>query len=166
MALENSAFSRVFLASLSNRNRPRSTPESARSSSTSSASVLSSVRIKLGFPPENTIRALGYFRASLIPAKMRSISPPRITTPSGAAPLAFQTGNRVSIVKSSKFPIGKNPQIAKPATQTTRSFCPQDRYRPRIRISPKTPIVIKKLDGVSRAPMVFDAKKNNLTHPL
>ena len=165
IALENTAFSRVFLACLSNSSRSRATPSSANTSSASSASVVSSVRSKFPFPPENTIRAVGYWRASLIAARTRSISPPRITIPSGEAPLLVQAGNRVSIARIKRFPMGRNPQMAKPATQTARSFCPKGRYRLGIRISPAMPIAIRKLDGVNRAPSVFDTMKNNLPTP-
>jgi hypothetical protein len=91
----------------------------------------------------------------------RSTPPPRTTMPSGAPLSALQVGNRVTMGKNSKLPMGENPQTTKPATQTARSFRPKDRYRLQIKIRPTEPILMRKLDGMDIVPMVFETRKNN-----
>src|SRR5229473_1199949 len=126
MALLNFAFSSVSRERSSVTSRPAGTPRFSNSRTASAASVLPPWTI-CPLPPENTIRALGYLRASSTALVMRSAAslseispragatlvsnaPPSTTMPSGGPPAGFHGGKRCSSGSISALPSGESPQ--------------------------------------------------------
>jgi hypothetical protein len=128
-------------------------------------------------PPENTMRALGYLRASSTALVMRSAAslsetspragattvsnaPPSTTMPSGAPRAGFHGGKRCSSGSINALPSGEKEQIASSRRLASRHCSPVRAKRVASSSAPAKPSTIRRLDGQVRKPRIFEATKN------